>query len=83
MKSDRKVRKILAMRLTVIAIVAVFTFFAQSYGSCRCSSTSKLIVGHIRSLAGLGATFGADYQVTVTHNPAYNNALVTTGHIFF
>jgi hypothetical protein len=83
MKSDRKVPKILAMRLLVIAIVAVFTFFAQSYGSRRCFSTSRLIVARIPIPGCVGATFGADCQVTVTPNPTYNDAVITSGQIFF
>jgi hypothetical protein len=67
----------------MIAIVAVFMFSAHGYDSHRCSSTSRLIVGSIPASGRAGVTFGADYQVTVAHNPAYNNAVITTGHIFF
>jgi hypothetical protein len=28
-------------------------------------------------------TFGAGYQVAVTHHPAYNNAVIATGRIPF
>jgi hypothetical protein len=45
--------------------------------------TPGLIIGRIPIHGRIGATFGAGYQVAVTHFPAYNNALIATGRIPF
>ncbi|HEY2524503.1 MAG TPA: hypothetical protein VGI29_05550 [Candidatus Binataceae bacterium] len=45
--------------------------------------TPGLIIGRIPIHNRVGMTFGAGYQVAVTHHPAYNNAVIATGRIPF
>ncbi len=45
--------------------------------------TPGLIIGRIPIHDRVGVTFGAGYQVAVTHHPAYNNAVIATGRIPF
>jgi hypothetical protein len=45
--------------------------------------TPGLLIGRFPIHGRIGATFGAGYQVAVTHFPAYNNAVIATGRIPF
>ncbi len=45
--------------------------------------TPGLLIGRIPIHDRIGMTFGAGYQVAVTHHPAYNNAVIATGRIPF
>src|SRR5271170_4796278 len=43
--------------------------------------TPGLLIGRIPIHDRIGMTFGAGYQVAVTHHPTYNNAVIATGRI--
>jgi hypothetical protein len=45
--------------------------------------TPGMVIGRIPIHDRVGLTFGAGYQVAVTHHPAYNNAVIATGRIPF
>jgi len=45
--------------------------------------TPGIIIGRIPIHDRVGLTFGAGYQVAVTHQPAYNNAVIATARIPF
>jgi hypothetical protein len=45
--------------------------------------TPGLLIGRIPIHDRIGMTFGAGYQVAVTHHPIYNNAVIATGRIPF
>jgi len=45
--------------------------------------TPGLLIGRIPIHDRVGLTFGAGYQVAVTHQPIYNNAVIATGRIPF
>ena len=62
-----------------------YTWFTlgENTGKSQLFLTPGLIIGRIPIHDRIGATFGAGYQVAVTHHPAYNNAVVATGRIPF
>jgi len=45
--------------------------------------TPGLMIGRIPIHDRIGVTFGAGYQVAVTHEPTYNHAVVLSGRIPF
>jgi hypothetical protein len=62
-----------------------YTWFTlgENTGKNQLFLTPGLIIGRIPIHGRVGATFGAGYQVAVTHHPAYNNAVIATGRIPF
>ena len=55
----------------------------ENTGKSQVFVTPGLIIGRIPIHDRVGMTFGAGYQVAVTHHPAYNNAVIATGRIPF
>jgi hypothetical protein len=55
----------------------------ENTGKNQLFITPGLIIGRIPIHDRVGMTFGAGYQVAVTHHPAYNNAVIATGRIPF
>src|SRR5262249_30660942 len=55
-----------------------YTWFTlgENTGKNQLFITPGLIIGRIPIHGRVGLTFGAGYQVAVTHHPAYNNAVV-------
>jgi hypothetical protein len=62
-----------------------YTWFTlgENTGKSQLFVTPGLIIGRIPIHDRVGMTFGAGYQVAVTHHPAYNNAVIATGRIPF
>jgi hypothetical protein len=62
-----------------------YTWFTrgENAGKNQVFLTPGLVVGRIPVRERLGLTFGAGYQVAVTHHPAYNHAVVFSGRIPF
>jgi hypothetical protein len=52
-------------------------------GQSQVFLTSGVVVGRIPIHDRVGLTLGAGYQVAVTHNPAYNHAVIFSGRIPF
>jgi hypothetical protein len=55
----------------------------ENTGKNQLFITPGLLIGRIPIHDRVGMTFGAGYQVAVTHHPAYNNAVIATGRIPF
>ena len=55
----------------------------ENTGKNQLFITPGLIIGRIPIHDRVGMTFGAGYQVAVTHHPAYNHAVIATGRIPF
>lgn len=64
---------------------ANYTWFTlgENTGKNQLFLTPGIVIGRIPIHDRLGLTFGAGYQVAVTHHPAYNNAVIATGRIPF
>ena len=62
-----------------------YTWFTlgENTGKSQLFVTPGLLIGRIPIHDRVGMTFGAGYQVAVTHHPAYNNAVIATGRIPF
>lgn len=62
-----------------------YTWFTlgENTGKSQLFLTPGLIIGRIPIHDRIGATFGAGYQIAVTHHPAYNHAVIVTGRIPF
>jgi hypothetical protein len=62
-----------------------YTWFTlgENTGKSQLFITPGLLIGRIPIHDRVGMTFGAGYQVAVTHHPAYNNAVIATGRIPF
>ena len=62
-----------------------YTWFTlgENTGRSQLFITPGLLIGRIPIHDRVGMTFGAGYQVAVTHHPAYNNAVIATGRIPF
>jgi hypothetical protein len=62
-----------------------YTWFAKGTrtGQSQLFLTPGLLIGRIPIHDRIGVTFGAGYQVGVTHHPAYNNAVIVSGRIPF
>jgi hypothetical protein len=62
-----------------------YTWFTlgENTGKSQLFLTPGIIIGRIPIHDRVGMTFGAGYQVAVTHHPAYNNAVIATGRIPF
>src|SRR5579863_1193466 len=62
-----------------------YTWFTlgENTGKSQLFITPGLLIGRIPIHDRVGMTFGAGYQVAVTHHPTYNNAVIATGRIPF
>jgi hypothetical protein len=62
-----------------------YTWFTlgENTGKSQLFITPGLLIGRIPIHDRVGMTFGAGYQVAVTHHPAYNNAVIASGRIPF
>jgi hypothetical protein len=62
-----------------------YTWFTlgENTGKSQLFITPGLLIGRIPIHDRIGMTFGAGYQVAVTHHPAYNNAVIASGRIPF
>jgi hypothetical protein len=62
-----------------------YTWFTlgENTGKNQLFITPGLLIGRIPIHDRVGMTFGAGYQVAVTHHPAYNNGVIATGRIPF
>ena len=62
-----------------------YTWFTlgENTGKSQLFITPGMIIGRIPIHDRVGITFGAGYQVAVTHHPIYNNAVIATGRIPF
>src|SRR5579863_3562307 len=62
-----------------------YTWFTlgENTGKSQLFITPGLLIGRIPIHDRVGMTFGAGYQVAVTHHPAYNNEVIATGRIPF
>ena len=62
-----------------------YTWFTlgENTGKNQLFITPGLIIGRIPIRDRVGLTFGAGYQIAVTHHPAYNHGVVVSGRIPF
>jgi hypothetical protein len=62
-----------------------YTWFTlgENTGKNQLFITPGLIIGRIPIHGRVGLTFGAGYQIAVTHHPAYNHGVVASGRIPF
>jgi len=62
-----------------------YTWFTlgEKTGKNQLFITPGLIIGRIPIHGRVGLTFGAGYQIAVTHHPAYNHGVVASGRIPF
>ncbi len=62
-----------------------YTWFpiGENTGKNQLFLTPGLLIGRIPIHGRVGLTFGAGYQIAVTHHPAYNHAVVFSGRIPF
>lgn len=62
-----------------------YTWFTrgENTGKNQLFLTPGIVVGRIPIHDRLGLTFGAGYQIAVTHHPAYNHAVVFSGRVPF
>ena len=62
-----------------------YTWFAKGVrtGQSQLFLTPGLLIGRIPIHDRVGVTFGAGYQVGVTHRPSYNNAVILSARIPF